>query len=324
MTSFSLRRRQLVATSALTPALAALPAHAQEFPARPVTLYITFPAGGPTDVAGRALAEATAKHLGQAIVVENKPGAAGTLGALAMTNTKPDGYTLTMLPATVFRTPQIEKMAVDPLKDLTYISGVSAYLFAILVRTDSPWKTLKELLDHAKANPGKVSFGSHGIGSTMHLAMEDVALQSGAKLNHIPFKGSVDMLTAILGGHVDVAADTTGAIPHVAAGKLRPLSVFTDKRAAVWPDAPTMRELGFNVQGASPYGIGGPKGMDAAVVKKLHDAFKKGLEDMSHMAVLNRLHQEVWYRSPEDYDKFAREQWGREKVALERLGLLRK
>jgi tripartite-type tricarboxylate transporter receptor subunit TctC len=222
-------RRRLVMAALAAPAATVAPVvQAQAFPARPVTLLVTFPPGGPTDIAGRALAETTAKYLGQPVIVENRPGASGTLGALAMTSAKPDGYTLTMLPATVFRTPQIEKMAFDPLKDLSYIMGVSGYLFAVLVRTDSPWKTLKDLTDFAKANPGKVSFGSHGIGSTMHLAMEDLALQSNTKLNHIPFKGSVDMLNAILGGHLDVAADTTGAIPHVQAGKLRPLAVFTD------------------------------------------------------------------------------------------------
>jgi tripartite-type tricarboxylate transporter receptor subunit TctC len=322
------KRRTLLQAGVAAAAASALPrvAHAQatDFPNKPVTLYVTFPAGGPTDIAGRALAEATTKYLGQQVVVENRPGASGLLGAVAMTNVKPDGYTLTMLPATTFRTPQIEKMAIDPLKDLTYVMGVSGYLFAILVKADAPWKTLKELTDFAKANPGKVSFGSHGIGSTMHLAMEDISSQAGIKLNHIPYKGSVDMLTAALGGHLDVAADTTGAIPHVQAGKLRPLAVFTEKRAAVWPDAPTVKELGYTVQGTGPYGIGAPKGIDPAVLRKLHDAFKKGLEDTVHLSALQKFHQEVWYQSPADYEKFAREQWEREKRALDRLGLLRK
>lgn len=304
--------------------LAAAVVQAQAFPARPVTLLITFPAGGPTDVAGRALAEATSKYLGQPVLVENRPGATGTLGAAAMVNAKPDGYTVTMTPVTIFRLPHMENVSFDPVKDLRYVIGVSGYVFAVIVRADAPWKSMAELVAHAKANPGKVSYGSHGIGGSVHLAMEELSAAQGVKFNHIPYKGSADMLTAMLGGHLDVAVDSTGAVPHVAAGKARALAVFTEKRAPVWPEVPTLTELGYGIVSTSPYGIGAPAATPPAVVKILHDAFKKGLEDPLHLKTLEKYNQPLWYQSSEDYGRFAREQFERERIIIERIGLAKK
>ncbi len=154
--------------------------------------------------------------------------------------------------------------------------------------------------------------------------MEELAAAQGWKLTHVPYKGSADMMTSLLGGHINVALDSTGAAPHVAGGKARVLAVYTETRAAVWPDVPTLKELGFNIATTSPYGIGVPAATDPRVVKILHDAFKKGLEDPSHLKTLERYNQPVWYRSSEDYDRFAREQFEWERKALARLGLARK
>jgi tripartite-type tricarboxylate transporter receptor subunit TctC len=297
---------------------------AQNFPVRPVTLLVTFPAGGPTDIAGRALAEATSKYLGQPVVVENRPGATGTLGAAALVNAKPDGYTLSMTPVTIFRLPHMENVSFDPIKDISYVMGVSGYVFAVIVRADAPWKTMAELVAYAKANPEKVSYGSHGIGGSVHLAMEELSAAQGVKFNHVPYKGSADMLTALLGGHLNVAVDSTGAVPQVAAGKARVLAVFTEKRVSVWPDVPTLTELGYGIVSTSPYGIGAPAATPPAIVKVLHDAFKKGLEDPIHLKTLEKYNQPVWYQSSEDYTKFAREQFERERKVIERIGLAKK
>lgn len=311
--------------ASLVLALAATTGGAQTFPARPVTLLITFPAGGPTDVAGRALAEATSKYLGQPVVVENRPGATGTLGAAALVNAKPDGYTVSMIPVTALRLPHMENVSFDPVKDIGYVMGVSGYVFAVIVRADAPWKTMAELLAYAKANPDKVSYGSHGIGGSVHLAMEELAVaQGGIKFNHVPYKGSADMLTGVLGGHINVAVDSTGAIPHVASGKLRALAVFTEQRAPVWPDVPTLKELGYGIVSISPYGIGVPAATPPAVVKVLHDAFKKGLEDPIHTKVLEKYNQPAWYLSSEDYARYARAQFERERKIIEQLGLAKK
>jgi tripartite-type tricarboxylate transporter receptor subunit TctC len=299
-------------------------AGAQSFPAKPVTLLVTFPAGGPTDIAGRALAEATSKYLGQPVVVENRPGATGTLGAAALVNARPDGYTVSMIPITVLRLPYMENVPFDPMKDIRYVMGVSGYVFAVIVRADAPWKSMTDLVAAAKSRPGQISYGSHGIGGTVHLATEELSAAQGVKLNHIPYKGSADMLTAMLGGHLDVAVDSTGAVPHVAAGKARVLAVFTEKRAPVWPDAPTLTELGYGIVSTSPYGLGVPAATPPAVVKILHDAFKKGLEDPIHTRTLEKYNQPVWYLSSEDYTKWAREQYEKERVVIERLGLTKK
>ena len=297
---------------------------AQGFPARPVTLLVTFPAGGPTDIAGRALAEATSKYLGQPVVVENRPGATGTLGAAALVNARPDGYTVSMIPITVLRLPHMENVSYDPLKDIRYVMGVSGYVFAFIVRADAPWKTMADLVAGAKANPEKISYGSHGIGGSVHLATEELSSAQGVKLNHVPYKGSADMLTAMLGGHLDVAVDSTGAVPHVAAGKARVLAVLTEKRTLVWPDVPTLTELGYGIVSTSPYGIGVPAATPPAVVKALHDAFKKGLEDPIHTQTLAKYNQPVWYLSTEDYTKWAREQYEKERKIINSLGLAKK
>ena len=299
-------------------------AGAQTFPARPVTLLVTFPAGGPTDIAGRALAEATSKYLGQNVVVENRPGATGTLGAAALVNAKPDGYTVSMIPITVLRLPHMENVAFDPMKDIGYVMGVSGYVFAFVVRADAPWKTMAELIAAAKANPGNISYGSHGIGGSVHLATEELSAAQGVKFNHVPYKGSADMLTAMLGGHLNVAVDSTGAVPHVAAGKARVLAVLTERRTPVWPEVPTLAELGYGIVSTSPYGIGVPAATPPAIVKTLHDAFRKGLEDPIHTRTLEKYNQPVWYLSSEDYAKWAKEQYEKERRIIERLGLTRK
>jgi tripartite-type tricarboxylate transporter receptor subunit TctC len=299
-------------------------AQAQTFPSRPVTLLVTFPAGGPTDIAGRALAEATSKYLGQQVVVENRPGATGTLGAAALVNARPDGHTVSMIPITVLRLPHMENVAYDPMKDIRYVMGVSGYVFAYIVRADSPWRTMADLVASAKAYPDKITYGSHGIGGTVHLATEELSAAQGIKMNHIPFKGSADMLTAMLGGHLNVAVDSTGAVPHVAAGKARVLAVMTEKRTPVWPDVPTLTELGYGIVSTSPYGIGVPAATPPAVVKALHDAFKKGLEDPIHTKTLEKYNQPVWYLSTEDYTKWAREQYEKERKIINALGLAKK
>src|SRR3954471_6773758 len=180
------------AFAVLAALLCSLNATAQNFPTKPVTLLVTFPAGGPTDIAGRALAEATSKYLGQPVVVENRPGATGTLGAAALANGRPDGYTVSMTPITVLRLPHMENVSYDALKDVTYLMGVSGYVFAVIVRSDAPWKSMAELVAYAKANPDKVSYGSHGIGGSVHLAMEELSAAQGVRFNHIPYKGSAD------------------------------------------------------------------------------------------------------------------------------------
>ena len=294
-------------------------ASAQQFPAKPVTLICPWPAGGSTDGSLRALAEATAKYLGQPIIIDNKPGASGSLGAVAMLNAKPDGYTLTQVAISVLRLPHIQKTPYDPIADLTYIIGVSGYTFGVVVRSDAPWKTWAEFIAYAKANPDKVTYGTPGANTSLHITMEEIGLKQGVKWLHVPFKGAADNMTGLLGGHVVSSAESTGWAPHVDAGKLRLLVTWGEKRTKRWPNVPTLKEVGIDIVSNSPYGLAGPKGMDPKVVKILHDAFKKGMEDPLHLAALERYDQDLWYASTEDYARYARETFAAEKATMERM-----
>jgi tripartite-type tricarboxylate transporter receptor subunit TctC len=176
---------------------------ADAFPERPITLICPWTPGGNTDIALRALADVAARNLGKRIVIDNRPGAGGALGPQNMAaNAKPDGYTLSQIPLGVFRLPHMVKTAFDPVNDLTWILNVAGYEFGVSVRADSPWKTWDELIAYAKANPRKVSFASPGIGTSLHLTMEDLSGRLGIQWLHVPYKGSADAVAALRGGQV--------------------------------------------------------------------------------------------------------------------------
>jgi tripartite-type tricarboxylate transporter receptor subunit TctC len=304
-------------------ALASGTAAAQNYPSRPITLIVPWPAGGSTDTHLRRLSEIASRQLGQPIVIENKPGFGGMLGPSQMAAAaKPDGYTLSQLTVAAFRLPYMQKVEWDPLRDFTYIIGVSGYTFGMVVKSDSPFKTFNELIAYAKANPGKLSYGSTGTGTSPHLLVEEVAHKAGVQLIHVPFKGNADSTQALMGGHVMAQSDATGWAKFVEAGTFRLLVTFGEQRAR-W-GAPTARELGYDVASYSPYGIVGPKGMDPKIVKIIHDAFKKAMDDPEHQKVLQQLDQVYWYKSTEDYAKWAAETNLSERATIERLGLMKK
>ena len=319
-----LPRRQflhLVAGAAALPAVSRF-AWAQSFPTRPITMVVPWPAGGSTDIGLRALASATERHLGQSIVIENRGGAAGTLGGAQMAaNAKPDGYTVAQIPITIFRLPYMAKTSFDPTKDFTYIIGISGYTFGVVVRSDAPWKTFQEFLADAKANPGKLNYGTPGAGTSLHITMEQIAKQHGIKWTHVPFRGVAESTTSLLGGHIHAVADSTGWAPLVNEGKFRLLVTWGASRTKNWPTVPILKEVGINMVSNSPYGLAGPKGMDPSVVKVLHDAFKKGMEEPSFGAAMAKLDQELFYLSSADYHDFAMKLIVEEKRSIEELGL---
>ena len=296
-------------------------ANAQTFPAKPVKLVIAFPAGGPTDISMRVLADNASKILGQPVIVENKPGAGGTLPAQALQTAQPDGYTLAQIPLGVFRLPYTTKINWDPVKDISYVLNVTGYAFGIVVPADSPLKTWTHFVAWAKANPGKLSYGSTGTMTSPHLTTELIAQKLGIELLHVPYKGSADLMQATLGGQLMAAADSTGFAPQVEAGKLRVLNTWGAERLAKFPDAPTLKELGLDIVQNSPFGIGAPKGTPAPVVKRLHDAFKQAMEQESYKTALARYDMVPMYMSTAAYQKFAQETFAREKALVEKLGL---
>jgi tripartite-type tricarboxylate transporter receptor subunit TctC len=316
----SRHRSALIAAFALL--IGVLPANALDYPTKPVTLIVPWPAGGTTDIGMRALASATEKYLKQKIVVENRPGAGGVLGPQqAAQNVAPDGYTLVQIPITVLRLPFMRKMGFDPATDFTYIIGVSGYTFGVVVRNDAPWKTFAELVAYAKANPGKINYGTPGAGTTLHITMEQIAKQQGLKWVHVPFKGTPETTGALLGGHIDAVADATGWAPLVNSGQLRLLVLWTASRSKTWPEVPTLRETGVDLVSNSPFGIAGPKGMDPAVVKIIHDAFKKGAEDPAYLEATAKLDQESAYMSTEDYRRYVANTIVEQKKLVDDLGL---
>jgi tripartite-type tricarboxylate transporter receptor subunit TctC len=303
--------------------LLALAAQAQSFPAKPVTLIVPWPAGGSTDIYFRKLGEVTARHLGQPLVIENKPGGSGMNGPATMAKTaRPDGYTISQLAISAYRMPHMQKVDWDPIDDFTYIIGLAGYTFGVVVKADSPFQTFNDLLTYARANPGKLSYATPGTGTSLHLAMEEVAAKAGVQFLHIPFKGYADGAIALMGGHVMVQVDSTGWAKQVDAGAQRLLATLGDKRTR-W-GAPTVKELGVDTVSNSPFGLVGPKGMPREVVKVLHDAFKKSLDDPEYLKVLAQLDQPAWYMSSEDYARWAVGMLKAERATIERVGLLLK
>ncbi|MBC5766219.1 Bug family tripartite tricarboxylate transporter substrate binding protein [Ramlibacter albus] len=318
-------RRRVMRAALATSAVVALPSLAQSgYPNRPIRMICPWPAGGSTDAVMRSYCESASKILGQSIVIDNKPGAGGMLGANELVNARPDGYTLSQLPHGVFRIPHMQKVQFNTLQDFTWIICLTGYTFGLVVPADSPFKSIKDLVDYAKANPGKVTYGSTGVGTSPHLAVEEFAQRAGIQLNHVPFKGNAENMQAILGGHIMAASDATGWGPHVESGKLRLLATYGSKRTKRWPTVPTLDELGYKTVSDSPFGVCGPKGMDPAVVKTIHDAFRKTLDDPAVMATFEKYDQTVIYMDTPTYTKWARETFAAEKATIERLGLASK
>jgi tripartite-type tricarboxylate transporter receptor subunit TctC len=320
--------RRAIASAVILGALAlfaAVPAGAQDYPNKPITLIVPWPAGGSSDITMRAIAESAGKKLGQPIVVDNKPGAAGTLGPATMAATaKPDGYTLSQMPISVVRIPIIQKTTFETLRDFSYISQLTGYTFGVTTKADSEFKTWADVIKFAKENPGKVTYGTPGTGTSLHIAMEMIAAREGVKFTQVPFKGAAETNAAVLGGHTMLQADSTGWKPLVDGGQLRLLNIWTAERSKVWKDAPTLKELGYPFVFDSPFGVAGPKGMDPAIVKKLDAAFKAALEDPAVIDVLQKYDMFPRYLDTAAYIEATKGLVEQETKALTELGMAKK
>jgi tripartite-type tricarboxylate transporter receptor subunit TctC len=301
----------------------ALRAQAAPFPVRPITLLIPWPAGGSTDISMRVLAEIAAKEMRQSIVVENRSGAGGTMAMPLLLNAPADGYTIAQLPLTIYRMPHTTKVAWDPIRDVTPILQLSGVTFGIVVPTNSPFQNLDDLLAFARQHPKKLTVGSNGIGTTPHLVIEELFEKLGLSYIHVPYKGTAEQMFAVAGGHLMVGVNSTGFGPYVDTGKLRLLVTFGEQRTKRWPYAPTLKELGYPIVANSPYGLGGPKGMPAAVTRVLHDAFKIAMFHPAHIAEIQKYDQELAYLGTDDYARFTREAFQKERLWVEKMGLSR-
>src|SRR5215210_7257212 len=319
-----LSRRSVLGLACATTAGLARPVAAQgRFPERPVRMLLPFPPGGPTDIQMRTLCDLTARRLGQPVTIEQRIGAGGILGAqILAAGAPPDGYTLAQMPVTVLRVPLVSaRTPFNPLTAFTWIIQLTGYLFGVVVRADAPWQSFREFLDAAKSHRGKIVYGTPGAITTPHVVMEQIAAREDIAWVQVPFRGTSENLDALLAGRLDAAADASGWAPQVQDGWLRLLCTWGAGRARRFPDAPTLREVGFDIVAISPYGIAGPKGMDAGVVQVLHDAFKDALNDPAHVAVLDRFDMQIAYLNSEDYATAVRRQYEEEREMVRRLGL---
>ncbi|MBY0337636.1 MAG: tripartite tricarboxylate transporter substrate binding protein [Acetobacteraceae bacterium] len=318
----SLHRRALLGALAATPLAA--PALGQgRFPNRPVRFLIPWPPGGSLDALHRAMFEVFQKDTGQSVVVENMPGARGTRAAIFLLNqARPDGYTLAHHHLSILRHPFLTRTQTwDPVADFTYVMQVSGFVFGTAVRADSPFRDWRQMMDFAKAHPGRLTYSTSGIATSNHLAKEDILAREGARMEHIPMRGAQEGVTALLGRQIDMMSDAQSWRPQVESGEFRLLSVWTPTRLPSVPAAPTLRELGYGMSVTSPYGIAGPKGMDPEVVDFLHRAFRKALQDETSQAIMRRWEMPDEYLGPAEYVAFARERVVYEREMVTRLNL---
>ena len=292
-----------------------------DYPRKPITMYVVFAPGGSMDSSARALAVGAEQVLGKPIVIVNKEGGGGTVGLGVLAGDTPDGYTIAAATSTgILRIPLQRQVPYKPLASFTPIVAYAAVVSALVVNPDSPYKTLKDLVDYAGANPGKIKYSTAGTGSPMHIAMEVIAMKEGIKWIHIPFPGSAPAETALMGGHVD--ACSTGDMDKALTGQLRTLAVHSRERMQQLPDVPTLIELGYDYWNDTLFAVYGPAGMDPAVVKKLEEAFIKSVDTERFQRMARQFMLQPMKMGSKAYAKFLEEGWPKEAERLKAIGLI--
>ena len=317
-----MQRRMFGLLAGAVAALVATSAQAQtDYPNKPITLLVPYAAGGTTDVLARAMANSMGKQLKQSIIVENRPGAGGSMGVVEMLKTKPDGYKLTLTPVGIFRQPYLQKTPYDPIRDVTYIASFATYDFILGVKTDSPYKNLKDLVDFAKKNPGAIDYGTPGKYSGNQVAMVLLGKAAGTEFVHVPFKGDAENVNSLLAGHIKTSVSTNSIMTFIESGKVRPLAIASEQRSPAFPDLPTFKEQGYDVVVPSPLGIGGPKDLPEAIVNKIDTAVKAALEDPEVQRVIKNYGIRTDYRDAKTYTTFASQTFAGEKALVQSMGL---
>jgi tripartite-type tricarboxylate transporter receptor subunit TctC len=290
-------------------------------PSRPISLYNPFPAGGSTDVHLRFLAERVGKILGQQVLVDVKAGAAGTLAPAALVHSAPDGHTIACYTINSLRYPHYQSVNWHPLRDFSFITGLSSYTFGLVVRADSPWKSVEDLVAAGRSDPDKHAYGTSGIGGSGHLMMIEIEQARGAKFNHVPYKGGAEWMQALIGGQIQFVADASAWGPFVDDGRCRLLGLATEQRLPKFSQVPTLRERGIDVVGQSPYGLVGPKDLPGPIAQSLHDAFTEATNEPGMQPLLDRFNQVPWRRDPAEYRRFAEDYFAGVRPLLVKAGL---
>ena len=294
---------------------------AQPYPTKPINLIVTFPPGGTLDTSTRILAIKAEKILGQPVIVSNVGGGAGSVALGQVAKKRPDGYDITSCASTgLIRIPQLRAVPYSH-EDFVPIMHFTSVQSGLVVKSDSPYKTLKDLVEYARKNPGKVNYATSGAGSPMHMAMEYIADKEGIQWTHVPYAGGAPGLTAVLGGHVTAMSDSTEWLPHVKEGSLRLLVTHGERRMKSFPNVPTLRDLGFDFINETVFVIATPKGTPPAIVKKLEEAFHKAMEDSEFIRTIQNLEFDVAYRNSEDTKKYLEDAYNRFAVMIKKLNI---
>ncbi len=318
-----MKRRTLIAGALMLPAL---PAAAQEiFPTRPIQMIVPFPPGGVADITGRPVAHVMGRLLKQSVVVVNKGGAGGSVGAAQAAHAQPDGYTILMALSSISVLPVADRLQGRPpayeLDQLAPIALISADPTVLVVRADGPYRTLKDLVNAAKAKPATINYGSSGVYGTLHVAMEIFAEAAGIKLFHIPYQGGGPAVAALLGGQIDaLASGPAAAIGQIKGGKMRALAVWGDKRLASMPDVPSMKELGYDATFYIWSGLFAPAATPPAVMSVLRDAVRRTVEDAEFKDAMAKVETPIAYLDAPEFKVFLDRDAARLRLAVERIG----
>ncbi len=307
-------------------ALAAGPAAAQDtFPSKPIQIIVPFPPGGVADITARPFAHVMGRLLKQSVLVVNKAGAGGSVGAAQAARAAPDGYTLLMALSSISVLPVADRLQGRPaayeLDQFAPIALISADPTVLVVRADGPYKTLKDLVDAAKARPGTINYGSSGVYGTLHVAMEIFAQAADIKLFHIPYQGGGPAVAALLGGQIEaLASGPAPAIGQIKAGKMRALAVWGDKRLASMPDVPSMKELGYDATFFIWSGLFAPAATPQPILAILRDTARRTVEDPEFKEAMAKVETPIAYLDAPDFKTFLDRDAARLKVAVERIG----
>ncbi|MDX9821521.1 MAG: tripartite tricarboxylate transporter substrate binding protein [Syntrophales bacterium] len=319
-------RPVLAAAIALAAALLALngsPVSAA-YPERPITLLVGFAPGGSMDLSARVLAGSVEKILKQPVVIESKTGGTGTVALSAMFSQEPDGYTLCATPSSVIiRVSQMQQVPFKPFKSFRPIFGFATPPLGIVVKSDSPWKSLKDLANSARANPGKIKYATTGVGSTTQAAVDSIALKEKLQMIHVPYKGSIEALTSLMGGHVEFASLTSEFVASVKSGQTRVLATMNEKRSPKFPKTPTLREEGYDFVNDAVYAVVAPSNLPPEVAAKLEAAFAEATKNEEYLAALDKINMEPAYYSGKDFSDFLRSQWKEINRHLKAAGLIK-
>lgn len=312
-------------TLLLLAALFAASVHAQPYPSRPITMIVPFAPGGIADLTGRPLAAAMSRLLGQQVVVDNKPGAGGAIGHALTAKARPDGYTIMTALSSITVIPEADKVngrqPTYQMADFTPIALISADPTILLVPADSPWKTLKDLVEDAKARPGKISYSTSGIYGTTHTCLEMFAQAAGIKMLHVPYSGGGPSMAALLANQVNVTAQSPGvANPHIKSGKVRALGSWGAQRLPSIADIPTMRESGYDAEFYIWAAVFAPAGIPAEARERLTAAVRQSVQEPDFQKAMAGMNTPINYREGKDFETFLKSDGSRLAEVVRKMG----